>query len=185
AGGVRCGLARGLALQNTGALVRARPLGGASQEFVGAVGLPANEPLGIGELPLERLPPRLEPAELLGLSLPEAKRVALGLGVNRGALDARRLREGLRRRKLSPFLQEGLDGLATAAGFRHGAPRVAESLARGSRAGAGPGREGILPDPGPARGPSRRPGSPGRCGPLPSPVLDSAAAGGPVRWTWI
>src|SRR5262249_51719499 len=87
---------------------------------VGDVELPPDEPLRIGQLPLEGLPPRLEPSELAGLLLPEAEGVGLGLLVDRRRLDAGALGEGPARRGLPSFLWQRLDGVGDLDRGRHG-----------------------------------------------------------------
>src|SRR5207253_2004881 len=73
------------------------------------VQLAADEPLGVGGLPLERLLPRLEPVEVTGPLFPESDEVLPRLGVDRGRLDQRILHERLRRRELPVLAEQGLD----------------------------------------------------------------------------
>ena len=66
------------------ALFRRGPLDVPIQAVVGDVQLAAEEPLRVGKLPLDGLPPRLEPPELLGLALPEPDGIPARLAVDRG-----------------------------------------------------------------------------------------------------
>ena len=110
----------------------------AVEAVVGDVELAADEPLGVRRLPLEGLPPRLEPVELPGETLPEPDGVLRGLSVDGGAVDVGALGELLGRRILPLFLEEGLDGRGADRGLRrHGrVPHMSGNWA---------GRRGIAP----------------------------------------
>jgi len=65
-------VAEGLALPEDGEVVAVAVLDLAVDAVVAEVGLAADEPLGVGRVPVEDLGPRLEPSEFLGDAAPEA-----------------------------------------------------------------------------------------------------------------
>ena len=99
----------GLTFPDEGGLGAAGGVDVPVQAVVGDVELAADEPLGVGRLPLQRLLPRLEPVELAWPSPPRSSRGSSPPPCRWLALGVRLLREGLRGRKLPPLLEQGLD----------------------------------------------------------------------------
>src|SRR5262249_59910803 len=120
----------GFTLPDEGGLAPARGVDVTVETVVGDVELPAHEPLRVGHLPLERLLPRLEPAELAREAFPEPDGILGGLRVDRRPVDVRALGELLGRNELPLLPEESFDGSAAAGCF--GRHRPASRMGVGS-----------------------------------------------------
>src|SRR5256885_5616947 len=163
----------GLAFPDQGGLGAPRTGDVTVEAVVRDVQLAADEPLGVGGLPLERLLPRLEPVEVTGPLFPESDEVLPRLGVDRGRLDQRILHERLRRRELPVLAEQGLDRNVLRL-FRHSqTPQREWRRSQSSVPDYIGGRGGFKVGAGRARAPPSPPSR--RAGPPPSPAPPTPA----------
>ncbi len=76
-----------------------------------SIDLAADEPLGAWRLPLEHLPPRLDPLKFMGETLPECLGIRRRTIVDSGIGHVRRITERLGRRECTSLVKERLDFL--------------------------------------------------------------------------